>query len=101
LGQPVSGRVCVGSYQTNVVNEMLATVVNIQPKDSGGSGGETRESIVYQLADDMLNKLPVDYVQHEVSSSSSSLWPPCVADADIIFLPCGFFYLSSFFFFLA
>jgi len=20
------------------------------------------------------------------------LWPPCVADADIIFLPCGFFF---------
>ena len=27
------------------------------------------------------------------------LWPPCVADADIIFLPCGF-YLSFFFIFL-
>jgi len=26
------------------------------------------------------------------------LWPPCVADADIIFLPCGFF-LSSIFFY--
>jgi len=26
------------------------------------------------------------------------LWPPCVADADIIFLPCGFFLLSSFFY---
>jgi len=26
------------------------------------------------------------------------LWPPCVADVEIIFLPCGFFYLSSFFF---
>ena len=26
----------------------------------------------------------------------SLLWPPCVADADMIFLPCGFF-LSSFF----
>jgi len=25
------------------------------------------------------------------------LWPPCVADADIIFLPCGFFLLSSFY----
>jgi len=28
------------------------------------------------------------------------LWPPCVADADIIFLPCGFYisiYLSIFF----
>jgi len=23
------------------------------------------------------------------------LWPPCVADSDIIFLPCGFFYLLS------
>jgi len=26
------------------------------------------------------------------------LWPPCVADANIIFLPCGFF-LSSIFFY--
>jgi len=26
------------------------------------------------------------------------LWPPCVADADIIFSSCGFFYLSSSFF---
>ena len=25
-------------------------------------------------------------------SFSSLLWPPCVADADIIFLPCGFFF---------
>jgi len=24
------------------------------------------------------------------------LWPPCIADADIIFLPCGFFFLSFF-----
>jgi len=31
--------------------------------------------------------------------SSSFLRPPCVADVDIIFLPCGFFfYLLSFFF---
>jgi len=26
------------------------------------------------------------------------LWPPCVADADIIFSSCGFFFLSSSFF---
>ncbi|ELU05307.1 hypothetical protein CAPTEDRAFT_162628 [Capitella teleta] len=52
--------------QTNTANTMLTTIVSIQPKDSGGSGGETRESVVYRLADDMLDKLPPDYVAHEV-----------------------------------
>lgn len=45
---------------------MLVTIVNIQPKDSGGGGGETREMIVYRLADDMLDKLPEDYIPYEV-----------------------------------
>jgi dynein heavy chain len=54
------------TYQTNMANDMLETIVNIQPKDSGGSGGETRESVVYKQADDMLSKLPSDYVPHEV-----------------------------------
>lgn len=49
---------------------MLSTIVNIQPKDTGGGGGETRESIVYRLCDDMLEKLPADYVEHEVRNSS-------------------------------
>jgi len=56
-------------YQTNMSNEMLAMIVSIQPKDSSGAGGETRETTVYKLADDMLDKLPADYVQHEVIKS--------------------------------
>jgi len=40
--------------------------VSIQPKDSSGSGGETREAVVYRIADDMLVRLPNDYVPHEV-----------------------------------
>ena len=51
-----------------MANDMLETIVNIQPKDSGGSGGETRESVVYKQADDMLSKLPSDYVPHEVQN---------------------------------
>ena len=41
--------------------------MNIQPKDSSAGGGETRESIVRRQADDMLSKLPDDYIPHEVS----------------------------------
>jgi dynein heavy chain len=52
---------------------MLATIVNIQPKDAGSGGGETRETIVYRLADDMLEKLPKDYVPFEVSLHITSL----------------------------
>lgn len=55
-------------YQTNTANSMLATIVNIQPKDTAGSGGETRETMVYRLADEFLSKLPADYVPHEVKS---------------------------------
>lgn len=47
---------------------MLSTIVNIQPKDAGSGGGETRETVVYRLADDMLEKLPQDYVPHEVGA---------------------------------
>lgn len=46
---------------------MLTTIVNIQPKDSGGGGGETRETIVYRLASEMEEKLPPDYIPYEVS----------------------------------
>lgn len=57
-------------YQTNTSAEVLDTITNIQPKESGGGAGETRESIVYRLAEDMLEKLPPNYVPHEVSAYS-------------------------------
>ena len=37
------------------------------------------------------------YVPPPTTTTTTFLWPPCVADADIIFLPCGFFFLSFFF----
>ena len=56
------------SYQSNTAKDVLDTILNIQPKDSAAGGGETRESIVRRQADDMLSKLPPDYLPHEVSS---------------------------------
>ncbi|XP_040521760.1 dynein axonemal heavy chain 5 isoform X2 [Gallus gallus] len=56
------------TYQTNLANETLNTIVSIQPKDSSTGGGETREAVVQRLADEMLEKLPPDYNPHEVKA---------------------------------
>ena len=49
-----------------MAKEILDTIMSIQPKDSSGGGGETRETVVGRLAADMLSKLPPDYIPHEV-----------------------------------
>ncbi|XP_077975281.1 dynein axonemal heavy chain 8-like [Styela clava] len=54
------------TYQTNTATSILDTILSVQPKDSGGGSGETRESVVFRQAHDMLMKLPPDYVAHEV-----------------------------------
>ena len=58
--------VLLNSYQRKTAENVLDTILNIQPKDSGGGSGETREAKVYRLANDMLEKLPSDYLPHEV-----------------------------------
>ena len=50
-----------------MAKEVLDTIMSIQPKDSSGGSGETRESRVFRIATDMLEKLPEDYKPHEVS----------------------------------
>jgi dynein heavy chain len=57
------------TYQTNTADEILSTIMSIQPKDSSSGMGETRESVVYRLCDDMLQKLPDDYIPHEVKAA--------------------------------
>ncbi|KAK4886462.1 hypothetical protein RN001_002733 [Aquatica leii] len=54
------------TYQTNVTTAMLQTIMSIQPKQSGGGSGESREACVSRLAGDMLSKVPPDYDAYEV-----------------------------------
>jgi dynein heavy chain len=56
------------SYQSNTANTSLDTILSIQPKDSSSGGGETRESVVYRQAAEMLEKLPPNYIPHEVKA---------------------------------
>ncbi|PNF31267.1 hypothetical protein B7P43_G12658 [Cryptotermes secundus] len=58
------------TYQINTAKGILDTILNVQPKEGGGGGGETRESVVYRLADDMLEKLPKEYNSFEVCRKS-------------------------------
>lgn len=41
----------------------------MQPKEGGSQGGETRENVVYRLAEDMLEKLPKQYNSFEVKEA--------------------------------
>lgn len=55
------------TYQSKLAKDVLDTILSIQPKDSSSGRGETREAVVSRLADDMLEKLPPDYIPFEVS----------------------------------
>ncbi|KAK9891390.1 hypothetical protein WA026_014631 [Henosepilachna vigintioctopunctata] len=54
------------TYQTNTTSSMLYQMLSIQPKESGGGGGETREASVTRQAIDMLSKMPASYDLFEV-----------------------------------
>ncbi|CAH1639834.1 unnamed protein product [Spodoptera littoralis] len=49
------------TYQRNTTQELLDTILSIQPKESGGGGGETREASVYRQSKEMLEKVPVNF----------------------------------------
>ena len=56
------------TFRLKESNEMIATLLDIQPKDSGGGGsGKSREEEVKdKLQKDLMPMLPPDYVELEV-----------------------------------
>ncbi|CAB3256562.1 unnamed protein product [Arctia plantaginis] len=54
------------TYQRNTVQDLLDTILSIQPKESAGGGGETREASVYRQTKEMLEKVPPNFDPHEV-----------------------------------
>ncbi|XP_035785030.1 dynein heavy chain 8, axonemal-like [Anopheles albimanus] len=54
------------TYQSNTTKVILDTILSIQPKESSGGGGETREATVARLVRDMLTKVPPPYDPYAV-----------------------------------
>lgn len=53
-------------YQSNTTQQILNTIISVQPKESGSGAGESREVVVVRQANDMLEKLPPSYDEFEV-----------------------------------
>jgi dynein heavy chain len=56
------------SCQTKISQNMLETIMSIQPKDSNAGGGETREEAVKRIANDLLGKLPESFDKNKTKS---------------------------------
>lgn len=54
---------------------MLFEIVSIQPKESSGGGGETREALVARMSQEMQEKLPPDYDFFEVKERLVLFFP--------------------------
>ncbi|XP_055341393.1 dynein axonemal heavy chain 8-like isoform X2 [Paramacrobiotus metropolitanus] len=54
------------TYQTSFAIDIFDTIISIQPKESSGGAGKTREEIVREKSEEMLQQLPKDYNQFEM-----------------------------------
>lgn len=64
------------TYQTNKTKDILDTIISVQPKESSGSGGETREASVARQVTDMLQKVPKPYDEFEVKERLTKIINP-------------------------
>jgi dynein heavy chain len=61
------------TYLLRISNGILHTLGETQPKAGGGGGGMSREEVVYHKADELLEKLPADYVEEDYKAKIQKL----------------------------
>jgi dynein heavy chain len=51
------------NYRLKEASEMTSTIIETMPKDAGGSGGKSLDDIVKEQAQDLLAKMPPDFIE--------------------------------------
>jgi len=64
------------TYRLKEATEMIATIVETQPKDSGGGGGKSMDEIVKEQALELLEKMPPDFVEEIFRATITKLKGP-------------------------
>lgn len=69
------------TYRLKEASEMIATIIETQPKDSGGGTGKTMDEVVKEQALDLLSKMPPDFVEEIFRAQIHKLkGPPLTSD---------------------
>lgn len=62
------------TFRFKEVTLLLDTIVETQPKQSSGaSGGQTREEMVYDKCEELMNSIPAEYIEDEYEERIASL----------------------------
>jgi len=69
------------TYRLKEASEMIATIIETQPKDSAGASGKSMDEIVKEQALDLLEKMPPDFVEEIFRAQIQKLkGPPGTTD---------------------
>jgi dynein heavy chain len=64
------------TYRLKEASEMIITIIETQPKEGGGSGGKSTDDIVKETCQDLLLKMPDDFVEEIFRAQVSKLKGP-------------------------
>jgi dynein heavy chain len=75
------------TYRVKEVSTLLRTFGETQPRQSGGGSGRSVEVVVTEKADELLSKLPEEYVEEEyrcVGACTLDLWALCACVCEVV-----------------
>lgn len=72
------------AFQTQETNTLVTTILEVQPRQSGGGAGKSNDEIVFELAENILGKLVNKIDIEEASKDMFEVGLKAVLDLDFI-----------------